>query len=99
MFQVALEVIEELCYEMGLHNLEAMEEYAIFLVTNRGELVFCLARSHKKHTQGAVLVHKGLLLVRVSGADPLTDHMSDCSLVSSCGRKSHMSPRWTAAAK
>uniref|UniRef100_A0A3Q3FDM7 Myosin XVAb n=1 Tax=Kryptolebias marmoratus TaxID=37003 RepID=A0A3Q3FDM7_KRYMA len=32
---VALEVIEELCYEMGLHTLEAMEEYAIFLVTNR----------------------------------------------------------------
>uniref|UniRef100_A0A3B4GV90 Myosin XVA n=1 Tax=Pundamilia nyererei TaxID=303518 RepID=A0A3B4GV90_9CICH len=32
---VALEVIEELCYEMGLHKLEAMEEYAIFLVTNR----------------------------------------------------------------
>nr|XP_040043081.1 unconventional myosin-XV-like [Gasterosteus aculeatus aculeatus] len=36
---VALEVIEELCYEMGLHNLEAMEEYAIFLVTNRGQNV------------------------------------------------------------
>uniref|UniRef100_A0A3B4YLE6 MyTH4 domain-containing protein n=1 Tax=Seriola lalandi dorsalis TaxID=1841481 RepID=A0A3B4YLE6_SERLL len=35
---VALEVIEELCYEMGLHRLEAMEEYAIFLVTNRGVL-------------------------------------------------------------
>ncbi|KAK1886356.1 Unconventional myosin-XV, partial [Dissostichus eleginoides] len=35
---VALEVIEELCYEMGLHKLEAMEEYAIFLVTNRGLL-------------------------------------------------------------
>lgn len=35
-FQVALEVIEELCYEMGLHTLEAIEEYAIFLVTNRG---------------------------------------------------------------
>uniref|UniRef100_M4AM36 Myosin XVA n=1 Tax=Xiphophorus maculatus TaxID=8083 RepID=M4AM36_XIPMA len=32
---VALEVIEELCYEMGLHTLEAIEEYAIFLVTNR----------------------------------------------------------------
>lgn len=29
-------MIEELCYEMGLHKLEAMEEYAIFLVTNRG---------------------------------------------------------------
>ncbi|CAI5680955.1 unnamed protein product [Oreochromis niloticus] len=36
---VALEVIEELCYEMGLHKLEAMEEYAIFLVTNRGQNV------------------------------------------------------------
>lgn len=35
-FQVALEVIEELCYEMGLHRLESMEEYAIFLVTSRG---------------------------------------------------------------
>uniref|UniRef100_A0A672Z7S4 MyTH4 domain-containing protein n=1 Tax=Sphaeramia orbicularis TaxID=375764 RepID=A0A672Z7S4_9TELE len=36
---VALEVIEELCYEMGLHRLEAMEEYAVFLVTNRGQNV------------------------------------------------------------
>ncbi|XP_078124453.1 unconventional myosin-XV [Sander vitreus] len=36
---VALEVIEELCYEMGLHKLEAIEEYAIFLVTNRGQNV------------------------------------------------------------
>uniref|UniRef100_A0A8D3BS95 Myosin XVAb n=1 Tax=Scophthalmus maximus TaxID=52904 RepID=A0A8D3BS95_SCOMX len=36
---VALEVNEELCYEMGLHRLEAMEEYAIFLVTNRGQNV------------------------------------------------------------
>uniref|UniRef100_A0A8P4JZW8 Myosin XVAb n=1 Tax=Dicentrarchus labrax TaxID=13489 RepID=A0A8P4JZW8_DICLA len=36
---VALEVIEELCYEMGLHRLEAMEEYAIFVVTNRGQNV------------------------------------------------------------
>ncbi|KAI3353346.1 hypothetical protein L3Q82_019878 [Scortum barcoo] len=36
---VALEVIEELCYEMGLHRLQAMEEYAIFLVTNRGQNV------------------------------------------------------------
>uniref|UniRef100_A0A7N9AXU6 MyTH4 domain-containing protein n=1 Tax=Mastacembelus armatus TaxID=205130 RepID=A0A7N9AXU6_9TELE len=35
---VALEVTEELCYEMGLHRPEAMEEYAIFLVTNRGVL-------------------------------------------------------------
>ncbi|XP_008290678.1 unconventional myosin-XV [Stegastes partitus] len=36
---VALEVIEELCYEMGLHRLETMEEYAVFLVTNRGQNV------------------------------------------------------------
>uniref|UniRef100_A0A3Q0SMD8 MyTH4 domain-containing protein n=1 Tax=Amphilophus citrinellus TaxID=61819 RepID=A0A3Q0SMD8_AMPCI len=36
---VALEVIEELCYEMGLHRLEAIEEYATFLVTNRGQNV------------------------------------------------------------
>ncbi|KAM8842059.1 uncharacterized protein myo15ab isoform 4-T5 [Synchiropus picturatus] len=33
---VSLEVIEELCYEMALHRLEAMEEYAVFLVTDRG---------------------------------------------------------------
>lgn len=37
MSQVALEVIEELCYEMGLHRMEAMREYAIFLVTSGGE--------------------------------------------------------------
>uniref|UniRef100_A0A3Q3XPI0 MyTH4 domain-containing protein n=1 Tax=Mola mola TaxID=94237 RepID=A0A3Q3XPI0_MOLML len=36
---VALEVIEELCYEMGLHRLESIEEYAIFLVTSRGQNV------------------------------------------------------------
>uniref|UniRef100_A0AAY5K6A4 MyTH4 domain-containing protein n=1 Tax=Esox lucius TaxID=8010 RepID=A0AAY5K6A4_ESOLU len=32
---VALDVIEELCYEMGLHRLEAVDEYTVFLVTNR----------------------------------------------------------------
>lgn len=37
--QVALEVIEELCYEMGLHRLEAISEYAIFLVISRGTLI------------------------------------------------------------
>ncbi|XP_068177193.1 unconventional myosin-XV [Antennarius striatus] len=42
---VALEVIEELCYEMGLHRLEAMEEYAIFSVTNRGQNVRPLNRN------------------------------------------------------
>ncbi|KAM4603322.1 unconventional myosin-XV [Polymixia lowei] len=36
---VALEVNEELCYEMGLHRMEAMDEYAIFVVTNRGQNV------------------------------------------------------------
>lgn len=36
--QVALEVIEELCYEMGLHRMEAMREYAIFVVTSGGEI-------------------------------------------------------------
>ncbi|XP_022539080.2 unconventional myosin-XV isoform X1 [Astyanax mexicanus] len=36
---VALDAIEELCYEMGLHNMEAMDEYAIFVVTNRGQNV------------------------------------------------------------
>ncbi|KAM9857023.1 unconventional myosin-XV [Aulostomus maculatus] len=36
---VSVEVIEELCYEMGVHRLEAMEEYAIFVVTNRGQNV------------------------------------------------------------
>lgn len=38
-FQVALEVIEELCYEMGLHRLEAIKEYAVFLVTGRGVFI------------------------------------------------------------
>ncbi|XP_076608369.1 unconventional myosin-XV [Chaetodon auriga] len=36
---VALDVIEELCYEMGLHRAEALDEYAIFLVTHRGQNV------------------------------------------------------------
>lgn len=34
--QVALDVTEELCYELALQRPEAMNEYAIFLVTNRG---------------------------------------------------------------
>lgn len=38
--QVVLDAIEELCYEMGLHSMEGMDEYAVFLVTNRGENVF-----------------------------------------------------------
>uniref|UniRef100_A0A673KTT2 MyTH4 domain-containing protein n=1 Tax=Sinocyclocheilus rhinocerous TaxID=307959 RepID=A0A673KTT2_9TELE len=32
----ALDVIEELCYEMALQRLEAMDEYTVFIVTNRG---------------------------------------------------------------
>lgn len=36
LFQVALDVIEELCYEMGLYRAEALDEYAVFLVTHRG---------------------------------------------------------------
>uniref|UniRef100_A0A8C4DJE3 Myosin XVA n=1 Tax=Dicentrarchus labrax TaxID=13489 RepID=A0A8C4DJE3_DICLA len=36
---VALDVIEELCYEMGLHRAEALDEYAVFLVTHRGQNV------------------------------------------------------------
>ncbi|XP_036408721.1 unconventional myosin-XV [Megalops cyprinoides] len=36
---IALDVIEELCYEMGLHRLEALDEYAIFVVTSRGQNV------------------------------------------------------------
>lgn len=34
--QVATDVIEELCYEMGLQRAEALDEYAVFLVTQRG---------------------------------------------------------------
>ncbi|XP_072514080.1 unconventional myosin-XV [Salminus brasiliensis] len=36
---VALDVIEELCYEMALQRMEAMDEYTIFIVTNRGQNV------------------------------------------------------------
>ncbi|XP_032393727.1 unconventional myosin-XV [Etheostoma spectabile] len=36
---VALDVIEELCYEMGLQRAEALDEYAIFLVTHKGQNV------------------------------------------------------------
>uniref|UniRef100_A0AAZ3R226 MyTH4 domain-containing protein n=1 Tax=Oncorhynchus tshawytscha TaxID=74940 RepID=A0AAZ3R226_ONCTS len=44
---VALDVIEELCYEMGLHRLEAVDEYAVFLVTKREvkSLNSCSSRS------------------------------------------------------
>uniref|UniRef100_A0A3B3DXD5 MyTH4 domain-containing protein n=1 Tax=Oryzias melastigma TaxID=30732 RepID=A0A3B3DXD5_ORYME len=33
---VASDVIEELCFEMGLQRLEALDEYAVFLVTHKG---------------------------------------------------------------
>ncbi|XP_073722285.1 unconventional myosin-XV [Misgurnus anguillicaudatus] len=36
---VALDVIEELCYEMALQRIEAMDENTIFIVTNRGQNV------------------------------------------------------------
>ncbi|XP_034395181.1 unconventional myosin-XV [Cyclopterus lumpus] len=36
---VALDVIEELCYEMGLHRVEALDEYAVFSVTHKGQNV------------------------------------------------------------
>ncbi|XP_071375027.1 unconventional myosin-XV [Centroberyx affinis] len=36
---VALDAIEELCYEMDQHRVEAMDEYAIFVVTHRGQNV------------------------------------------------------------
>lgn len=35
--QVAFDVIEEICTEMGVHRDEAYNEYAIFAVTNRGK--------------------------------------------------------------
>lgn len=46
--QVALDVIEELCYEMMLQRIEAMDEYTIFVVTNRGTDLnsFCI-NSHE----------------------------------------------------
>uniref|UniRef100_A0A3Q2NXA8 MyTH4 domain-containing protein n=1 Tax=Fundulus heteroclitus TaxID=8078 RepID=A0A3Q2NXA8_FUNHE len=34
---VALDVIEDLCSEMGLQRLEALDEYAVFLVTHKGK--------------------------------------------------------------
>ncbi|KAM8825452.1 unconventional myosin-XV-like isoform 1-T1 [Synchiropus picturatus] len=36
---VALDAIEELCYEMGLQRADALDEYAIFLVTHKGQNV------------------------------------------------------------
>lgn len=47
--KVALDTIEELCYEMGLHKLEALDEYGIFVVTNRGEMT-----KRKTHIQNLI---------------------------------------------
>ncbi|XP_064008778.1 unconventional myosin-XV [Pogoniulus pusillus] len=41
---VALDVIEELCCEMGLQQPEALDEYILFVVTNRGQSVRPLTR-------------------------------------------------------
>ncbi|XP_062474993.1 unconventional myosin-XV [Pezoporus occidentalis] len=41
---VALDVIEELCCEMGLQHPEAFEEYILFVVTDRGQSVRPLTR-------------------------------------------------------
>ncbi|OXB81926.1 UNVERIFIED_CONTAM: hypothetical protein H355_015123 [Colinus virginianus] len=41
---VALDVIEELCCEMGLQRPEAFDEYILFVVTNRGQSVRPLTR-------------------------------------------------------
>ncbi|XP_062444614.1 unconventional myosin-XV [Rhea pennata] len=41
---VALDVIEELCSEMGLQRPEAFDEYIIFVVTDRGQSVRPLTR-------------------------------------------------------
>ena len=48
--QVALDIIEELCYEMCLERLEAMDEYTIFLVTNRGTHTPHTHTMHHTHT-------------------------------------------------
>uniref|UniRef100_A0A663FCY4 MyTH4 domain-containing protein n=1 Tax=Aquila chrysaetos chrysaetos TaxID=223781 RepID=A0A663FCY4_AQUCH len=40
---VALDVIEELCCEMGLQHPEAFDEYILFVVTDRGEGLGCIA--------------------------------------------------------
>lgn len=47
--QVATDVIEELCYEMGLQRAEALDEYAVFLVTQRGNPAL-LAPHHNDNT-------------------------------------------------
>ncbi|KAG7316984.1 hypothetical protein KOW79_019282 [Hemibagrus wyckioides] len=41
---VVLDAIEELCYEMALSSMEGMDEYAVFVVTNRGQNVQPLSK-------------------------------------------------------
>lgn len=42
-----MDVIEELCYEMELHRPEALDEYAVFVVTHRGnEALKCQEPQH-----------------------------------------------------
>lgn len=53
--QVALDVIEELCCEMGLQNPEALEEYILFVVTDRGEDRWDRTRQDGTAMQGGVV--------------------------------------------
>uniref|UniRef100_A0A3B5MJP4 MyTH4 domain-containing protein n=1 Tax=Xiphophorus couchianus TaxID=32473 RepID=A0A3B5MJP4_9TELE len=46
---VALDAIEELCSEMGLQRLEALDEYAVFLVTHRGKSDIHKIKIHALH--------------------------------------------------
>ena len=89
-FQVALEVIEELCYEMGLHRPESMEEYAIFLVTSRGALTdVCFFIVCTQHALNNVLMHAVSLLYVVSEAAPCTEHIYQAALsLLAVGKKS-----------
>ncbi|XP_074867214.1 unconventional myosin-XV [Carettochelys insculpta] len=41
---VAQDVIEEICYEMGLHQPEALDEYVVFAVTRGGQSVRPVSR-------------------------------------------------------
>lgn len=52
-FQVALDAIEELCYEMSLHRTEALDEYAIFLVTHKGK---CAEKPKVQHSEYNIVI-------------------------------------------
>lgn len=77
---MALEVIEELCYEMGLHKLEAVDEYAIFLVTNRGE-----PPDTKTDMYTDTMSHSASSLLSVKHIHSWITYQ--CSLISCSGRK------------